>query len=55
MNKLLYEMQVAAKQAPRLYFAPFVGAVMAMKKEVRALRKSTRPTTDPKSNKKVTV
>jgi len=33
MNKLLHEMQIAAKQAPRLYFAPFVGAVTAMKKK----------------------
>lgn len=38
MKRLLFEMKVAAKQAPRLYFAPFVGAVIAMKKEVRALR-----------------
>jgi hypothetical protein len=38
MKRLLFEMKVAAKQAPRLYFAPFVGAVVAMKKEVRALR-----------------
>jgi len=41
MKRLLFEMKVAAKQAPRLYFAPFVGAVMAMKKEVRALRPSS--------------
>ena len=39
MNKVLYEMKLAAEQAPRLYFAPFVGAVLAMKKEVRALRR----------------
>ena len=55
MNKLLYEMQVAAKQAPRLYFAPFVGAVMAMKKEVRALRRATRQTTTKDTNSKVPV
>jgi hypothetical protein len=41
MKRLLFEMKVAAKQAPRLYFAPFVGAVIAMKKEVRALRQHT--------------
>jgi hypothetical protein len=41
MKRLLFEMKVAAKQAPRLYFAPFVGAVVAMKKEVRALRQHT--------------
>lgn len=39
MNKVLYEMKLAAEQAPRLYFAPFVGAVLAMKKEARALRR----------------
>jgi hypothetical protein len=39
MNKVLYEMKLAAKQAPRLYFAPFVGAVLEMKKEARALRR----------------
>jgi hypothetical protein len=55
MNKLLYEMQVAAKQAPRLYFAPFVGAVMAMKKEVRALRRSSRPATTKDPRSKVSV
>ena len=55
MNKLLYEMQVAAKQAPRLYFAPFVGAVMAMKKEVRALRRDARASTAKETNKKVAV
>ncbi len=55
MNKLLYEMQVAAKQAPRLYFAPFVGAVTAMKKEVRALRRTTAQTTTKESNSKVPV
>ena len=55
MTRLLLEMKVAAKQAPRLYFAPFVGAVIAMKKEVRALRptsvktasKSRTPKTSP--------
>jgi len=45
MKRLLFEMKVAAKQAPRLYFAPFVGAVMAMKKEVRALRPSSTKAT----------
>ena len=39
MNKVLHEMKLAAEQAPRLYFAPFVGAVLAMKKEIRALRR----------------
>jgi hypothetical protein len=52
MNKLLHEMQIAAKQAPRLYFAPFVGAVTAMKKEMRALRRSSHPTTHKDSNSK---
>jgi hypothetical protein len=55
MNKLLYEMRVAAKQAPRLYFAPFVGAVLAMKKEVRALRRSPRQTSTKEPNNKVPV
>jgi hypothetical protein len=55
MNKLFYEMQVAAKQAPKLYFAPFVGAVVAMKKEVRALRRSTHQTTTKESSRKVPV
>jgi hypothetical protein len=55
MNKLLYEMQVAAKQAPRLYFAPFVGAVMAMKKEVRALRRTSRQSTTKESSNKAPV
>ena len=55
MNKLLYEMRVAAKQAPRLYFAPFVGAVMAMKKEVRALRRTSRPISTKESKNKAPV
>ena len=53
MNKVLFEMKVAAKQAPRLYFAPFVGAVMAMKKEVRALRRSSHPPATSESNRNV--
>jgi hypothetical protein len=52
MNKLLHEMQIAAKQAPRLYFAPFVGAVTAMKKEMRALRRASHPTPHKDSNSK---
>ncbi|WP_158235967.1 hypothetical protein [Limnohabitans sp. B9-3] len=55
MNKLLHEMQIAARQAPRLYFAPFVGAVMAMKKEIRALRRSANQTTNKETNGKVPV
>lgn len=52
MNRLLYEMKIAAKQAPRLYFAPFVGAVNAMKKEVRALRRAShQASTQETSNK----
>ena len=55
MKKVLFEMKVAAKQAPRLYFAPFVGAVMAMKKEVRALRRTSPTSTTKESNRKATV
>jgi hypothetical protein len=55
MNKLLHEMQIAAKQAPRLYFAPFVGAVMAMKKETLALRRSTNQPASKEKNGKVPV
>ncbi len=55
MNKLLHEMQIAAKQAPRLYFAPFVGAVKAMKKEIRALRRASTQPTSKESNSKVPV
>jgi hypothetical protein len=52
MNRLLHEIKIAAKQAPRLYFAPFVGAVMAMKNEVRALRRTShQPPTQETSNK----
>ena len=51
MNRLIYEMKVAARQAPRLYFAPFVGAVQAMQKEVRALRHSpASPAKDTKGH-----
>ena len=51
MNRLIYEMEVAARQAPRLYFAPFVGAVQAMQKEVRALRHSpASPAKDTKGH-----
>lgn len=38
MNELLHEIKVAARQASRLYFAPFVGAAKEVMKEVRALR-----------------
>jgi|EndMetStandDraft_3_1072993.scaffolds.fasta_scaffold393637_2 hypothetical protein len=38
MNKVLYEIKLAAKQAPKLYFAPFVGAVLGIKMELRKLR-----------------
>jgi hypothetical protein len=55
MNKLLFEMRVAAKQAPRIYFAPFVGAVMAMKKEIQALRRSTRPAPHKEANPKISA
>ena len=54
MKRLLFEMKVAAKQAPRLYFAPFVGAVMAMKKEVRTLRTtSVKPTAKSRTPKTI--
>lgn len=39
MNRLLLEMRVAARQAPRLYFAPFVGAVEAVRREFRNLQR----------------
>ena len=55
MNKLLHEMQIAARQAPRLYFAPFVGAVTAMKKEIRALRRASNQPTSKAANSKVPV
>lgn len=48
MNRLIYEMKVAARQAPRLYFAPFVGAVNAMTREMRAMRPV--PTVGSKAN-----
>ncbi len=54
MKRLLFEMKVAAKQAPRLYFAPFVGAVVALKKEVRALRPaSVKPTAKSRTPKTI--
>lgn len=40
MNRLLIEIKVAAEQAPRLYFAPLVGAFNAVRREVRNLNKS---------------
>lgn len=40
MKQLLEEIKIAAKQAPRLYFAPFIGAYQAMKKEALAMRHS---------------
>lgn len=55
MNRLLYEMKIAAKQAPRLYFAPFVGAVMAMKKEVRALRRAPQQQPTQEASNKLPV
>mgnify|MGYP000721056302 CR=1 FL=1 len=48
-------MQIAAKQAPRLYFAPFVGAITAMKKEIRALRRASNPPENKDTNSKVPV
>jgi hypothetical protein len=55
MNRLLYEMKIAAKQAPRLYFAPFVGAMTAMKKEIRALRRASHQASTQEATNKVPV
>ena len=41
MNRLWYEIKVAARQAPRLYFAPFIGAYKEMHKEYLAMRNIT--------------
>ena len=41
MNRLWHEIKVAARQAPRLYFAPFIGAYKEMHKEYLAMRRES--------------
>ena len=41
MNRLWHEIKVAARQAPRLYFAPFIGAYKEMRKEYLAMRRES--------------
>lgn len=37
MNAFLHEFRIAARQAPRLYFAPLIGVIRALRAEWRRL------------------
>jgi hypothetical protein len=37
MSKLMQEIKIAAREAPRVYFAPLVGAAQEMRRQVRLL------------------
>ena len=37
MNAFLHEFRIAARQAPRLYLAPLIGVIRALKAEWRRL------------------
>ena len=45
MNRVLQEIRMAAYEAPRIYFAPLVGAVKEMRRQIHLLAQARRPTT----------
>lgn len=42
MSNLMREVKLAAKEAPRVYFAPLVGAVYEMRRQVQLLGAARR-------------
>jgi len=43
MNRVLKEVCVAAYEAPRIYFAPLVGAVKEMRRQMHLLAQARNP------------
>jgi len=43
MNRVLQEIRVAAYEAPRVYFAPLVGAAKEMRRQMHLLAQARRP------------
>lgn len=43
MNRVLQEIRMAAYEAPRVYFAPLVGAVKEMRRQMHLLARARRP------------
>jgi len=52
MNRVLEEVRLAAYEAPRVYFAPLVGAVKEMQRQIQLLAEARRQTPIRKNPKK---
>ncbi|MDT8992782.1 hypothetical protein RQP54_18055 [Curvibacter sp. APW13] len=52
MSKFLREVQLAAREAPRVYFAPLVGAAKEMQRQVRLMSAARRLPTHPNQTRK---
>lgn len=52
MNRVLKEVRLAAYEAPRVYFAPLVGAVKEMQRQIQLLAEARRQTPIRKNPKK---
>lgn len=50
MNRVLKEVRMAAYEAPRIYFAPLVGAVKEMRRQMHLLAQARNPTPNRKNN-----
>lgn len=52
MNRVLQEVRLAAYEAPRVYFAPLVGAVKEMRRQIQLLAEARRQTPIQKNENK---
>jgi len=52
MNRVLQEIRMAAYEAPRVYFAPLVGAAKEMRRQMHLLAQARRPAPMPRTDSK---